>query len=401
MKAGIIMMLVLILVTNVYVVWRMYQILPTPWLKIAVPFLYVLTLLTYIGCFMTIMRPGLAWAIRVNTALSPILVIYLYSLLVFLIVDLGCLVRLIPKDFAVNSAVGSAAVFGTIALLLAIGAVNYRVKHREAVEMTTGKVLEKPLKIVMASDLHLGYNNPRKTLARWIDMINAEHPDLMIFGGDIIDVSTVPLFEDNFAAEFHRLEAPAYAVFGNHEFISGAGQSMKFYEEAGINLLRDSIVHTKGIVIVGRDDLYADHSSPSSTAESYESADNLHPSGTSVSAESSPVPGISSRRRKSVSQLTEGIGHEEFTILIDHQPYHLEEAEAAGIDFQFSGHTHRGQVWPVSLLTDFMYEKSWGHHQRGATRYYISSGLGIWGPKFRIGSRSEYLVLTVSSLKFL
>ncbi len=41
-------MLILILATNVYVVWRMYQILPNPWLK---------------------------------TALSPILVIYLYSLL--------------------------------------------------------------------------------------------------------------------------------------------------------------------------------------------------------------------------------------------------------------------------------------------------------------------------------
>ena len=44
-----------------------------------------------------------------------------------------------------------------------------------------------------------------------------------------------------------------------------------------------------------------------------------------------------------------------------------------------------------------MYEKSWGHHTCGNTRYYISSGLGIWGPKILIGTRSEYLVLHITN----
>ena len=97
--------------------------------------------------------------------------------------------------------------------------------------------------------------------------------------------------------------------------------------------------------------------------------------------------------RKALSELADSLNG--FTVLLDHQPFHLEEAEDAGIDFQFSGHTHRGQVWPLSWVTDAMYEKSWGHHTRGNTRYYISSGLGIWGPKIRIGTRSEYLVLHI------
>ncbi len=362
-------MLILILATNVYIVWRMYQILPTAWLKIAVPVLYVLTLLTYIGCFAGMLGHGQIWPVRVNTVLSPILIIYLYSLIIFLILDLGRLVRLIPKDFAVSSQTGSAVVFGTLVILLAIGAVNYRHKHRETIELKTGKSLERSLKIVMASDLHLGYNNSRRVLARWVDMINAEQPDLVIFGGDIIDISTEPLFKDDFAAEFRRLEAPAYAAFGNHEFISGAEGSMKFYEDAGITVLRDSSARAKGITIIGRDD-----------------------------RSRSGHPGNSGRGRQSLSSLAGGISPDEFTVLIDHQPYHLEEAEQAGIDFQFSGHTHRGQVWPISLLTDFMYEKSWGRHQIGATTYYISSGLGIWGPKIRLGSQSEYLVVTVSSV---
>ncbi len=368
-------MLILILATNIYVVWRMYQILPALWLKIAVPVLYVLTLLTYIGCFVGMLGHGQVWPVRVNTALSPILIIYLYGLLTFIIIDLIRLIRVIPKDFAVNSLAGSAAVFGTIALLLIVGAINYNNKHRESITITTDKSLEKPLKIVMASDLHLGYNNSRKTLAKWVDMINAEHPDLIIFGGDIIDISTEPLFKDNFAAEFHRLEAPAYAAFGNHEFISGAAESMKFYHDAGITVLRDSAASAGGITIIGRDDLYANHMARPQTADAQ-----------------------SRSGRKQLSELTRGISDDEFTILIDHQPYHLEEAESAGIDFQFSGHTHRGQVWPISLLTDFMYEKSWGLHHKGTTTYYISSGLGIWGPKFRLGSRSEYLVVTVSGV---
>ena len=80
----------------------------------------------------------------------------------------------------------------------------------------------------------------------------------------------------------------------------------------------------------------------------------------------------SARSRASLQELAEGL--EGFTILLDHQPNHLEEAEQAGIDFQFSGHTHR----------------------KGDTRYYISSGLGLWGAKIRVGTRSEYLVLKLN-----
>jgi hypothetical protein len=72
-----------------------------------------------------------------------------------------------------------------------------------------------------------------------------------------------------------------------------------------------------------------------------------------------------------------------------------EEAEKAGIDLQLSGHTHRGQVWPVAWITDALYECSWGSLRKGATDYYVSSGLGIWGAKYRIGTQSEYVVVDV------
>ena len=211
--------------------------------------------------------------------------------------------------------------------------------------------------MVLASDLHVGYHNRRGELARWVDMINAEHPDLVLFAGDILDGSVRPAREWHCDEEFRRIEAPVYSCLGNHEYISRLNPAVSFYEDAGIRLLRDASVEAAGVRIIGRDDL----SNPGRTAlsELASSQDSL------------------------------------FTILLDHQPYHLEEAEHCGIDFQFSGHTHHGQIWPGNWVTDMLFEKAFGAYSKGDTRYYISSGLGIWGGKFRIGTRSEYVVLRI------
>lgn len=88
-----------------------------------------------------------------------------------------------------------------------------------------------------------------------------------------------------------------------------------------------------------------------------------------------------------------------YTILLDHQPYNLSEAEKQGVDFQLSGHTHYGQVWPIGWIEDAIYENAYGPLQKGNTQYYVSSGIGIWGGKFRIGSQSEYVVGKIKGLK--
>jgi hypothetical protein len=56
-------------------------------------------------------------------------------------------------------------------------------------------------------------------------------------------------------------------------------------------------------------------------------------------------------------------------------------------------------VWPISWITDAVYEDAFGPLQKSGTQYYVSSGIGIWGGKFRIGTRSEYIVgrLTTTS----
>ena len=350
-----IVILTLFIVLTGYVGWHLWRIIPMGWpLKLTAVSLFLIWMASFFVGFFMLER----FSVRVATIWYEVstlwLIVFLYLLMIFIFADVASLFHLLPAAILKESLTGMLAVVGIITTIMVLGGIQYHHKNREELTINTSKPIEKPLTIVLASDLHIGYHNRKTELARWVDLINSEHPDVVLIGGDVIDRSLRPVIEDNYAEVFRRIKVPVYTVLGNHEYFDNVEESKRFFEDAGIVLLKDSVVHFKGVDIVGRNDRTC-------------------------------------RRRASVKDLVAGL--EGFTILIDHQPYHLDEAEKAGVDFQFSGHTHRGQVWPLSWITDAMYEKSWGHHQRGNTRYYISSGLGIWGPKIRVGTRSEYLVL--------
>lgn len=284
--------------------------------------------------------------------------ILLYLTIFFLLMDLGRLVHLVPREWLVQNYYTTSTLAILMFGIFLYGNIHYHHKERVTLSLPAGKSLSQPLRLVLLSDLHLGYHNPRKELARWVDMINREQPDAVLIAGDIIDMSMRPLIEENMAQELRRIQAPVYACLGNHEYYSNETLAVKFYEDAGICLLRDTTVTLGSLSITGRDDRANPH-------------------------------------RKSMGVLARQIDHKKYCILLDHQPYYLEQAERAGIDFQFSGHTHHGQVWPISWITNWVYECSFGSYQRGNTRYYVSSGMGIWGGKFRIGTRSEYIVATI------
>jgi predicted MPP superfamily phosphohydrolase len=159
-------------------------------------------------------------------------------------------------------------------------------------------------------------------------------------------------------AKFQKIKASKgiYAVPGNHEYYGDREKAFRYLSETFI-LLRDSVAQpTEDIYIVGRDDR-------------------------------------TNRNRKPLKAIMNGIDHNKLIILLDHQPQHLEEAQEAGVDFQFSGHTHDGQVFPINLIARKLYEKSYGYLRKGNTQYYITSGLGLWGAHLRIGTRSEIVVL--------
>lgn len=360
MKLWIVVFFLLPIIGMCYAAWRIWWILPA---SILVKIIAVLLLTAGFFGLIFYLRAGLdsfsrPMAIALYESITTWPVVLLYLVIVFLVLDLGRIAGLVPHEWMFHSMKGTLVIATFITVLMLYGNWNYRQKIRQPIDISTEKKLKKPLKIVMLSDLHLGYHNRRAELSRWIDILNNEHADLILIGGDIIDISVKPLIDENMAEEWHRLNAPVYACLGNHEYYAQSKRAQQFYSDANIHLLRDTIATFAGIDIVGRDD-------------------RTNPN------------------RKPLAQIMNQHQSGNYTILIDHQPYNLEEAEQSDIDFQFSGHTHYGQVWPISWVEDLMYEKAFGPYQRGNTHYYISSGIGIWGAKIRIGTRSEYIVMNL------
>lgn len=350
------------LLGSAYLSWHLWTLLPLHplWRCLAIGLLvgsFLMLFLNFGRRFDALPMPLATACYEVSTSS---IFIMLYLVLLFLALDLGRLVRLVPRSWLYQNGWTAAAVFVLMVGLFVYGNIHYNNKVRVELDLPTPKQLAKDYRIVMLSDLHIGYHNPRSELARWVDIVNAEKPDFILIAGDIIDGSMRPVVEERMAEEFRRLEAPVYACLGNHEFYSGLPEARQFYRDAGIRLLIDeTAVIDSCITVIGRDDR-------------------------------------TNMRRKPVRELVPSL-RETFTIVLDHQPYNLDRTEQAGVDFQLSGHTHRGQVWPISWITDCVYECSWGSHQRGSTRYYISSGIGLWGGKFRIGTQSEYVVATLHS----
>lgn len=344
-----------------YILWHLWQILPlaTPWKWVVVALAVLCIVIFFTNFIFKFDNKPMPVAIALYEIGDSTIFIGLYVIMLFLLLDIGRLVKLVPKSFLNNSLAGTLTVIGIITVLFVYGYIHYNDKVRVPIEINTNGKVKKPLKVVMMSDIHVGYHNRKAELERWINLVNREHADLVLICGDIIDGSIRAVREQKLDEDFRKINAPVYAVLGNHEYYSGRAESIKFYHDAGIHLIIDSVANVDGLTILGRDD-------------------RTNPN------------------RKSVAQLMKEAGKDHgFTILMDHQPYHLEEAQNAGVGFQLSGHTHYGQVWPISWIEDAIYEDAFGPLTKGSTQYYVSSGIGIWGGKFRIGTRSEYVVANI------
>ena len=286
------------------------------------------------------------------------LVFLLYMVLALLVTDAMAWMGLkIPYRFW--------AAFSLCLIVLVTG--HYRYKHPKVnvVPLSFEKKCThgNPLTIVAVSDVHLGEGTGRKALARYVDLINAQHPDVIVIAGDLIDNSVGPLYRDRMADELARLSAPhgIFMVPGNHEYISGIESVEQFVKDTPITLLRDSMVTLPGnIQLIGRDD------------------------------KSNPTR-ISLDTLMAFTDVTRPV------IVLDHQPYGVAKADSLGVDLLFCGHTHRGQVWPLTWVTDRLFEQSHGYRRWTHSHVYVSQGLSLWGPPFRIGSDSELVVFKVGA----
>lgn len=240
MKYGLLLFMLLPLLAHGYISWRVWQLLPLPvWARVCVLALMLLTFVSLFASFAVSSRFPLGVTAAIYETGTTWIEVILYLTLTFITLDLLRLCHVIPASWLHGNWWTAGAVTALMVGLFVCGNIVYRNKLRTPITLQSTKI-SRPVKAVLLSDLHLGYHNRRSEFARWVDIINAEHPDLILIAGDIIDFSSRHLIEERVAEEFHRLNAPVYACLGNHEYISGDTAARRFFAEAGIHLLSDS-----------------------------------------------------------------------------------------------------------------------------------------------------------------
>jgi predicted MPP superfamily phosphohydrolase len=301
----------------------------------------------------------------------------LYLFLLVLLVDLvrlsNAIVHWYPPFVTDNypraRQIAGLMVAGIALVILVAARVNAMFPRVHTLDLTIPKVVEGPktLHIAMASDIHLGNMVGRTRLANIVGLIDSLKPDLVILAGDIVDEDLGAVIRENLGETLKEIKAPlgVYAITGNHEYIGGVERACAYLEAHGVTMLRDSVVKINGSVyLVGRED-----------------RSSLHHGG---------------KGRKPLAQLMAQVDMKLPVILLDHQPFDLEQSDSAGVDLQLSGHTHDGQLWPISLITRSIYEVCKGYKRIGHMQIYVSTGAGTWGPPMRLGNRPEVVDLRLT-----
>ncbi|SMP60260.1 metallophosphoesterase [Anoxynatronum buryatiense] len=238
---------------------------------------------------------------------------------------------------------------------------------QEAATATDGEI-QSSLRVALVSDIHLGTIVGSRRLEKLVDQLNEMDPDMILFAGDIIDENVNHFIDDRMDEIFSRLNPPlgAYAVLGNHEYYGGHLEDIVHHlQAAGIRVLRDEGLHIEGsFYLVGREDLASER--------------------------------LTGKPRKPLRDILDGIDSDTTPVLLmDHQPKDWQEAKAAGVRLQVSGHTHRGQLFPFGFITERLFDEDWGKLEEGDQTLIVSSGYGTWGPPIRTGNRPEIVMITL------
>ncbi len=358
------------IIPNIYVFLRFRQLFVNKGYKLYYSLIYILIALIY--PFVSLFSGG--DSAFVNGTLGPmvmyILPFYLYLFLFVLLFDLFLLVnrlfkivsgeKMRSKGFKIYSL--------SVILLLSLGvvvagAINFNTirisEYQINIPRKSAKI--KKLKIAFVADFHLKRRTNLHFVEKFAKEIAVIQPDLMIFGGDIVegdnDDESMRRFEQIFR-EIH----PRYGVFavlGNHEFY-GEQEKGHFFDQSGMKLLCDSTtVIDSSFNLAGR---YDSHFS----------------------------------RRKSIGELMKSVNDSLPVILIDHRPSEIEQVSKTTVDIQLSGHTHNGQLFPLNLILSRMYQLSWGYKKIVNTHFFVTSGIRLWGPLVRTTGKSEIMVIDVT-----
>lgn len=216
------------------------------------------------------------------------------------------------------------------------------------------------LNILFFADTHLTPVNNGRTLDKIVEITNSLNIDAVLLAGDVVDDLSHHLYRYVLHDKLKKIKTKFGVIManGNHEWIVGIEDAQKFLRESKLIVLRDSVLTiANSLQVVGRED--------------------------------KSLTRYVNYNRKTIEQLAEKLNPNLPSVVLDHQPFELERTANAGFDMQLSGHTHHGQMFPMNLITSIIYEISWGYKKIGGSHFYVTSGVGTWGPPVRIGSDAE------------
>ena len=235
--------------------------------------------------------------------------------------------------------------------------------------------LKDGLKIVFISDLHNCFYGGTDQ-SGITDLIDKEDPDIVIFGGDVIDMYGGTKYAEDLMKKVNG-KYPCFYTPGNHE--ESRDDSGDFYQT----------VRDIGITVLIGD--YADITVRDQDIRIFGIIDNT-------------------AWGKNASQLDEAIAaadSEHYNILIAHQPEQKDDLLAGDFDLILSGHAHGGQWRIPGILDQGLYapdqglcpEYTTGKYTYGDKVHIISTGLAkplrmIFIP--RIFNRPEFSVIEIS-----
>ena len=225
--------------------------------------------------------------------------------------------------------------------------------------ITIDKPFSQPIRLMVASDLHIGRLFGNRAIARLQHLIDDNQPDMLMMPGDIMDDNMA----DNLAKLCASLPFGVYATLGNHDLYGQELPISDSLRSAGVRLLNDEVMcvnyNGQPMWLVGRFDNHK-------------------------------------RARVATTELLAQVDTDKPVILLDHRPSDIMAHSQLPIDLQVSGHTHNGQIFPANFIVSAINRIGYGYEAIGRGHFVVSSGYGFWGIPFRLGSRSEVWLITLS-----
>jgi len=224
--------------------------------------------------------------------------------------------------------------------------------------------------IAYFSDAHVGESFDSRRLSRVTEAVNRLAPDLILFGGDMIDHRTPD--DDAFISSISdclaRMQAPLgkYAIRGNHDNRLRAELKIaeKILQGGGFQMLVNQSVDLDGILLGGLDESYFGQ-----------------PDLTAVFPAASP-------------------SNAKWRLLLMHQPDFAAELPADSADLILSGHSHNGQVTlfgkPISTVYQGEIYTYGPYSLPDGRQLIVSRGLGTIGMAARFCSPPELMLITLS-----